>query len=206
MLATPIPTREVCKILKTGQVTSYVDYDDAWYANLGLGEAKEYLVLDAVGSQYDGTTNITINGKTDVHSNNCVLDLKTGKMWSRYVSASVGPAADGKLPWTTTGAGATAEGIFPYRIAANLALLGGYGDWRVVNREEILSLMGAEVNTYPDPTAFPVWPNAYLWTSTTNMDVGVNSAFVMGFGGGAIGWLTWDFKISTYQTILVRGG
>ncbi len=164
MLATIIPTREVCKPLRTGQITSYVDYDDGYYANLGLGMAKEYLVLDAAGSQYDGTTNITLNGKTDVHSNNCVLDIKTGEIWSRYVSASVGPGLDGKLPWTTNGNG---EGIFPYCAAANLANLGGYGVWRVPSINELIYIYNHET-MFPDNVAFIGYPTYSTYSSTTS--------------------------------------
>jgi len=102
MLVTIIPTREVAKTLRTGALTSYMNYDDAYYAALGLGIPKSYLIL-SVETQYTGTTAIVVNGKTDNHSNICVLDLKTGLMWSQTVSASVGPASNGKLPRTTTG-------------------------------------------------------------------------------------------------------
>ncbi len=202
MLATPIPTREVCKILKTGQVTSYVDYDDAYYANLGLGEAKEYLVLDAAGSQYDGTTNITINGKTDVHSNNCVLDLKTGKMWSRYVSASVGPANDGKLPWTTNVNG---EGIFPYRLAANVAGLALYTDWRVPDKNEGITLMNAESATLvPDTIAFPAFPTTPVWSSTTFKP---STDFAFAFWPNiTTGSIVYEKATVSLYALLVRGG
>ncbi len=106
-------------ILKTGQTTSYVTGDDG---DLEIGEPHRYYVLST--GQYSGTTNITINAKTDAHSNACVLDEATGLMWSRTLSASVGPTSNGLLPWTTNGSG---EGIFTYAAAANAASLAGYG-------------------------------------------------------------------------------
>ncbi len=205
MLATPIPTREVCKLLKTGQVTSYVDYDDGWYANLGLGVDKEYLIL-SVEAQYTGTTAITINGKTDNHPNICVLDLKTGLMWSQTVSASVGPASNGKLPWTTTGSGATAEGIFPYCVAANVAPgLALFMDWRIPNRKEMDSLVinNATENGKPDSTAFIGFSSNQIWTLTT---VGDNDTFAFYQGFNDEGSLRYLQKTTSYQVLLVRGG
>ena len=81
--------------LKTGQTVSYATGDDG---DLELGNAKSYTVLTT--GQYSGTSNITINGKTNALSNNCVQDNRTGKMWARYVSQSdIGPVVDGKLFW-----------------------------------------------------------------------------------------------------------
>jgi len=81
--------------LKTGQTVSYATGDDG---DLELGNAKSYTVLTT--GQYSGTSNITINGKTNALSNNCVQDNRTGKMWARYVSQSdIGPAANGLLFW-----------------------------------------------------------------------------------------------------------
>lgn len=85
--------------LKTGQTTSYHDYDDGYYQK---GQSRSYTILTA--GRYSGTTDITINGKTHALSNNCVKDNRTGLMWARYVpTADIGPGADGELfwePWT----------------------------------------------------------------------------------------------------------
>jgi len=89
-----------CRVLKTGQTTSYpagddTDRDDGYYEK---GIAKSYTVYTT--GQYSGTTNIVINGKTHALSNNCVTDNNTGLMWARYVpNADIGPATDGKLFW-----------------------------------------------------------------------------------------------------------
>jgi hypothetical protein len=145
------------RMLKTGQTTQYNGMlDDGYYQK---GDAKRYSVLTA--DQYAGTTNVTLNAKTDVKSNNCVLDLNTGLMWSRYVSASVGP--DGKLPWTTN---ANGEGIFTYCAAANAAGLAGYSDWRVPNLSESLSIFNSNTDL-PNATSFPSWPQIGCLTSST---------------------------------------
>jgi len=82
-------------LLKTGQTISYHAGDDG---DLELGTAKSFTVLNT--GQYEGTTNITINGKTCALSNNCVKDNNTGLMWARFIpQTDIGPGADGKLFW-----------------------------------------------------------------------------------------------------------
>lgn len=49
--------------------------------------------------QYSGTTNITVNSKTDVKSNNTVTDNATNLMWSKVASLSVGLSSNGRLRW-----------------------------------------------------------------------------------------------------------
>jgi hypothetical protein len=168
---------------------------------LKKGIVKRYTILTT--GQYSGTTNVTINSKTDVHSNNCVFDDHTGLMWSRYVTASVGPASDGKLPWTTTGAGATEEGIFPYVAAANAASLAGWTDWRIPSSNELESLVDFEApSAYPNSTAFPSFPaGAVLWSSTTRPDDTTNTIrWYFLAGTSAV-----EAKTTNRQIILVRG-
>jgi len=62
-----------------------------------MGISRAYRLLTE--GQYSGTTSIAINGKTESKSNNCVLDLRTGLMWSRYLSNTVGPSSNGSLYW-----------------------------------------------------------------------------------------------------------
>jgi hypothetical protein len=85
----------ICRMLKTGQTTSYHADDDG---DLELGIAPSYTTYTT--GQYSGTTNLTINGKTIALSNECVQDNRTGLMWARYVPQTViGPAANGMLFW-----------------------------------------------------------------------------------------------------------
>ena len=187
-------------LLKTGQTTSYGSgpgVDDGAYE---IGVAKSYTVLTA--GQYSGTTNVTVNSKTDAKSNACVIDNNTGLMWSRTQSASVGPTSVGSLPWTTTGSGGTAEGIFPYVAAANAAALAGYSDWRVPSVYELLSITDLEAGTgVPDATAFPVWGSVVVWTGTTQPNVTTNG-FQVTFTSGACGG---NAKTNNFLCALVRG-
>jgi hypothetical protein len=192
------------RLLKTGQITSYGSGTGVDDGALQKGIAKSYTVLTT--GQYAGTTNITINSKTDVHSNACVLDNMTGLMWSRTASASVGPASDGLLPWTTTGVGATAEGIFPYVLAANVASLANYTDWRAPDANEIDSLWDWEATTcMPDSTAFPVFASNYYWSSTSVPAVTTRATKHHSSTGQRDTGST-SVKTNTALVILVRGG
>ena len=199
MLPFPQSRRQFGKLLATGQITSYGSGTGVDDGALRKGIVKSYTILTL--GQYSGTTNVTINSKTDAHSNNCVFDNNTGLMWSRTASASVGPASDGKLPWTTTGAGATAEGIFPYCAAANAAGLAGYSDWRIPNISEIESITLREAGvTAPDTTAFPSYPLVAMWSSTTEKQATAN-AVTFTFGNRESGLV----KAIACACILVRG-
>jgi len=182
-------------LLKTGQTTQYnSELDDGYYE---MGLARQYAIL-TVG-QYAGTTNVTVNAKTDVKTNNCVRDLVTGLMWSRTMSASVGPGNDGQMWWT-----GAVDDIFAYCAAANAANLGGHNDWRIPNRFELESIY--DYSTFPcspDTTAFPGWPTGVrVWSSTTLPD-GTNNAFVI-YGVNARIWA--EAKNSARYCALVRGG
>ena len=144
------------RILKTGQTTSQVSGDDG---DLQEGFARNYTLLTT--GQYSGTTEILLNSKIENHTNNCVLDNNTGLIWSRTLS---GPNL-GQLPYTTTGSGGTQEGIYPYKIYANLASLSGYTDWRIPNINELLSIMNWQ-NAVPDSNYFNIQNDSFVWSST----------------------------------------
>ncbi len=137
--------------------------------------------------------------KLESHSNNCVLDNNTGLMWSRYVSDKMGTAGDGKMPWT----GQTYD-IFAYCAAANVAGLGGYSDWRIPNRMELEGIVNIENSQgLPDTTAFPSFPNSYIWSSSTDK-FATTKAYAGAFENE--GEIVYTAKTTAYRAILVRGG
>jgi hypothetical protein len=187
------------RLLVTGQLTQYGGFADDGFYKRGFPRSLQVLSSGA----YSGTTDITINSKTDTHSNNCVLSNATGLMWSRYAAGSVGPASNGLLPWTTTGSGATAEGIFAYCDAANAAALAGFTDWRVPNAIELTCIAKFEAPSgVPDSTAFPSWPAVVFWSSTTVPGLTTSACtfdYFYGTGSNAV-------KTTNHAVILVRGG
>ena len=155
-----------CKFMglltKTGQVTSYEDYDDGYYQ---LGLSPDLVPLTT--GQYSGTTNITVFAKTIGLSNECVQDNRSGKMWARYVPQEIiGPGNDGLLLWKDA---TNSEDIFEFCKQANIAGLGEHSDWRVPNFRELSSLADlGKFNPAIDAAAFPSTPADFQFTSTTD--------------------------------------
>jgi len=184
-------------LLKTGQTTQYGGYLDDGYYQKGLSKLYTILTL----GQYAGTTSITVATKTDLISNNCVYDRRTKLMWSRYPSDGLGPAGDGKMPWTTDGSG---HGIFAFAAAANAAKLGGYSDWRIPNSFECFSLPDFQPPTaMPDATAFPDWPSTNNFFTSTVYGPATNYAMNINYPNGSI---SITIKTDNLRVALVRGG
>jgi hypothetical protein len=182
---------------KTGQTTSYVTGDDG---DLEKGVAHSYTVLDS--GQYSGTTDITVAGATDSHSNNCVQDNMTGLMWLRYIAGNVGidfgKGRTSDFPWTTDGSGI---GIWEYLSAANAASLAGHTDWRIPNIYELITIYLVETG-FPDVTAWDGFIG-FLWSSNT-LITNTTYSFQIPY--------SWDVsiiqttqKIAAGRLLLVRG-
>jgi len=155
-------------LLQTGQTTSYFPGDDG---DLQAGVVHSYTALTA--GQYNGFTAIVVNGKTDNHNRNCVLDNNTDLIWMKTVAASVGPGSDGKMDWTDAVNGETP---FDFMLAANAASHSGWSDWRLPNVHELLSIMEMEApQADPDPIYWPTFPASDLWTSTTQTNQNANA-------------------------------
>ena len=191
------------KQLVTGQTTDRTPAGrtckDDGGAQTGGVQAYELLTT----GQFSGTTVITVNAKTDTHTNNCVVDKKTGLMWMDRVSASVGPASNGKLYWDDTGG--SDEDIFEYCDQANIAGLAGFSDWRVCNHTELWTIANMEAaDATPNTSyfqAFPVGATDYIWTNTTQPN-NILNAKIINFGNSIS---SADNKTTaTYYLLLVR--
>jgi len=143
----------------TGQTTVYVTGDAGTNQ---VGVPHRYEVLNT--GQYSGTTAIVLNGKTDTHSNACVIDHQFRLMWSQVTSQSVGPSSNGVLPFTANAGG---EGYFTFAAASNAASLAGYTDWRVPDVNEVSAMIIRQAPAAKvDPTAFPAVISAIATSST----------------------------------------
>ncbi len=155
--------------------------------------------ITCVGATFTSETpaGAVIFYKAEAHPNACVLDNNTGLMWSQAASTKMGVTSVGTLPWTTVPGG---YGIFPYVVAANIAGLAGYSDWRVANKEELDLIINYEIQT-PNIIAFPTWPNQ-TWTSTTR-PTDNTTAYYLPSGDTVTNSAA---KTAAYYVILVRGG
>ena len=158
--------------LKSGQTSNFtptgrstVDDGGSQEGIIGSKLNGQYEILTT--GQYSGTTNITVNGNTDTHSNECVYDKVTGLMWNRETSDNVFGTGTQNLLWEDT---TNNEDIFEFCDQANLSSLSGFTDWRVPNSSDLMSLTVMEnttSSTRVNSTAFPSWGED-IWSSTTN--------------------------------------
>lgn len=165
--------------------------------NTQRGEPRNYTLLTA--GQYSGTTNITVNAKTDAHTNNVVVDNLKQIMWSRSDSASVGPASDGKLYFDNTAT--NNEDIFNYCDAANTASLAGHTDWVIPNIFELFSLMVYQGSAPFINSNFTSIASDFYWSSTTRPD---NTALGMVASFGVTTISAGAKTSATYYCLLMR--
>jgi len=138
--------------------------------------------------------------KREAHSNNCVKDENTCLTWSRYVAGNMGTNSDGGMPWT-----GQLYDIFAYCAAANVAALGGYGDWRIPNIVELSSIMHLPT-LYPDAAAFPGYPIGNTKSSSTDQLSAGNTFNWNLYTGQTTLYLASALKTGTGYVLLVRGG
>lgn len=118
------------------------------------------------------------------------VDNRTGLMW--VTNPATDAAMGGTYSWE--GAIAACEGLS----------YAGYGDWRLPNVRELLSIVDYSaklpaVNT----VAFPGTLNAYYWSSTTTM-IDTSQAWPVHFEYGKLS--AERYKFGSYYVRCVRGG
>lgn len=184
------------KVRQSGQTTSYGGNPDD--GAIRSGKAKgPYLLLNT--GQYAGITLMTINGKVYPHTNNCVLDVGSGLMWS---ASPISGSTATLLPWTQSGG----DGIFVFVSGSNSYGLAGYKDWRIPNVEEMLDIYKFEPQSalfLPDLLFFPgyAWINS-TWCSTTDPTNSANAIRITASNAQ----IAPIVKTTALFCLLVRGG
>ena len=149
---------------KTGQTTQYNGMADDGATQ--RGKARDFEILTT--GQYSGTTNITVNGKTNALTNNCVKDHATGLMWVRdTINNDLGPSSDGLVKWYDA---ANREDVFGACDELNSQSHAGHTDWVVPNIQE---LVDNELSATPPvlATEFPNWFATDTWSSSTHATI-----------------------------------
>ena len=96
-----------------------------------------------------------------------VIDHTTGLMWT------IDDIADDRMNWNDADA------------AAKAVTLGGFNDWRLPTRQELLTLVDdTRFGPAIDTAAFPRCKSAWYWTSTSWAGSPASAAWVVYFGHG----------------------
>jgi len=132
-----------------------------------------------------------------VHGDGTITDTTTALMWKQCVEGLSGPDCTSGITELLTWTGAL-------QTATNTNTSGGfagYGDWRVPNVAELVSLVEEQcTNPSINETVFPNTANKFIWTSSPdfNNDIGTWS---VDFNVGTTATLQRDFS---YRVRLVR--
>ncbi len=130
------------KLWKTGQTTTYQNYDDGYYSNRGQGgvnwSSSRFTEND------DGT----------------ITDSLTGLMWAEDASTpTVGSCTGGRRSW---------QQALDYVKCLNNNNYLGYSDWRLPNRKELVSLIDSSMYNPALPNGHPFsGVQSWYWSSTS---------------------------------------
>ena len=72
----------------------YLPMDDGFHRK---GYSRSYTILSS--GDYAGSTQITVNSKSEYLPNECVRDERTGLVWMSHFPSSIGPDSNGTLYW-----------------------------------------------------------------------------------------------------------
>jgi len=162
-------------VKKTGQTTQFVNYDDGHYQK---GIAHSY---------------------TRDNTKEVVVDNTTGLMWQDNIDAKTI-----QKQWITTinynaGNYTNTLGDTASTYCNNLTL-GGFNDWRLSTREELLSIIDYSKSTLIINSAFINSTNNYYWCGTTHANI-PDSAWIIYFKYGNT---RYNRKDSTYYVRCIR--
>lgn len=188
-IPTPGPQASAISLPKTGQTTCYDPSGvDAVISCTGTGQDGELQIGMAEPNPHFTSDN----------TGDCVTDNMTGLMWTRNGNLASGTVAAGTLTWQEA-----------LDFANNLELC-GFSDWRLPNRNELLSLINYELadNTLAlNGSGFSNVSRSY-WSSTTAISFSYNGdqsgAWVIGMAGGLV---TSNLKTQNFHNVWpVRAG
>jgi hypothetical protein len=186
----------------TGQTTAYT-------ANKNDGIAGAVAVPDDGTVRAGAPLSFTDNG------NGTITDNNTGLAWEKKSDNGDRHDKDNIYWWSGNGA---QETIWDWLEDVNAEGFGGYGDWRVPNARELLSIANFQ-NQWAVPAAFNnnCVPGATVltgsctlqvsyWTSTTRVSSIVAGTSLEAWNVGNYGDVYPSFKSGTSRVRAVRGG
>ena len=165
------------KVLKTGQTTSYADFDDGYYQK---GEERSYTRDDSKEIVTDNVTGLQWQDNSEAKT--------VTKPWITQANYNAGKYND-----TSGDTAAT--------YCANLTL-GGYNDWRLPTRKELQSIV--DYGRYT-PALDPEFLNVashYYWSSTTGAGSSLYACYVYFYRG----YQYYGHKDDSYYVRCVRAG
>ena len=132
-------------------------------------------------AQYDGTQPAYRD-----NGDGTVTDLNTTLMWQQ----------------SDDGTERTWQGAIDYCAALTFPS-GGYSDWRLPDRRELMSIVDfGRVSPSVDTTYFPSCRSSYYWSSSPNVNPSVYAWYVYFY----YGHVTKHYKTNTYSVRCVRAG
>ncbi len=183
-------------------VMSFTSKDSFAFALPDTGQTLCYdtagAVIDCAGTGQDGEYNINPMSYTD-NSNGTVTDNNTGIIWQQQ--------DDGNM-YNWYQASGTYDAVYnpnSQNVCGEL-ILGGYSDWRMPLKKELVSIIDYSV-PFPGLTINPIFTNtkaAHYWSSTTiKYYTGYGTAYwTVNSAGSAIDWS----GNHNYYVRCVRGG
>jgi len=180
--------------------TETINSDKAFKFRFGTGKSLEDFktannyVRAVRGGQHELINNFVIN------NNDTVTDTSTGLMWQQ----TTGTLSKAVMTWEEA-----------LSFCENLSL-GGYDDWRLPNKNELLSIMDFSTKPAINTTAFPdalslnVFSSSNYWSSTTRKIIRAGDSQTLAWDAWNIdfyyGFDDCDSKSDYYYVRAVRGG
>ena len=172
-------------VAKTGQATSYADYDDGYYEKGVSWPTPRWTCYDGNKAVVDCTTGSPVTA----------TDNLTGLQWA--INANL---AGGTKKWYDV----DQNPLYPALAYCESLSLGGFTDWRLPNLKELFSLidLGQVLPAIPSGHPFTGVQSDNYWSSSSSRG-GTSLAWCVYLGDGFVFRTT---KTGSYYVWPVRGG